>query len=211
MKRPNSFWFGALLVGSTGLVYCGGATTDSTPPGGSAGSGITSSGAGGGRATGSVTTGAAGAPTTTTGTGGPGGAGGVGTGGGRPADAGACPRQMPNNGGNCAPAGDVCDYTGFACTCAPVGMTRDGGTRDGWMCVRVRPDAGAPGGGNGADASACPRNAPANASRCTAVGEVCPYAIETCTCEMAGGGMGDRWACAITIIRRDAGARGDGG
>jgi hypothetical protein len=208
--RPNSLWFGALLVGSTGLLYCGGATTDSTPPGGSAGSGITSVGSGGGRITG--TTGAAGAPTTGAGgAGGPGGAGGAGPGAGGPADAGACPRQMPNNGANCTPAGDACNYTGFACTCGPVGMTRDGGTRDGWTCVRTRQDAGAPGGGNVADASACPRNAPANASRCATVGEVCPYGIETCTCEMAAGGMGVRWACAITINRRDAGARGDGG
>jgi hypothetical protein len=88
--------------------------------------------------------------------------------------------------------GEVCDYPGFACTCAPNGMTRDGGTRDGWMCVRVRPDAG----GGVVDANACPRVAPGNGTLCPTAGEVCPYARETCTCTMVmGGGMRDRWVC----------------
>jgi hypothetical protein len=240
MKTATPFWYGALLVASTGLLYCGGSSTDSTPPGGNGGSGNTT-GAGGGSSgsnattgptsgpttsgpttTGMMTsgggnpTGGAGAPMTTTGGAGMGGSGNGGRGGmggGTAVDAGACPRLMPNNGGNCASSGEVCDYTGFACTCGPAGMTRDGGTRDGWTCVRVRPDGGAAGGGmgggTGTDAGVCPRLAPNNGSRCTAAGEVCPYTIETCTCEMAGGGMGTRWACAFN--RRDAGARGDGG
>jgi hypothetical protein len=93
----------------------------------------------------------------------------------------------------------VCDYTGFACTCQAVGMTRDGGMRDGWNCVRVRPDAGTP------DASACPRVAPGNGTNCATVGEVCPYGRETCTCEMGMGGR-DRWAC--TFGGRDAAGGG---
>jgi hypothetical protein len=137
--------------------------------------------------------------TTGAGTGGAGGGGpGTGGAGGRgPIDAGACPRNQPNNGTACASMGEVCDYPGFACTCAPAGMTRDGGTRDGWMCVRVRPDAGGMGGG-AVDASACPRVAPGNGTICPSLGEVCPYARETCTCEMPmGGGMRDRWACRL--------------
>jgi hypothetical protein len=68
---------------------------------------------------------------------------------------------------------------------------RDGGMRDAWNCVRVRPDGG------GADASTCPQNRPGNGSMCPTVGEVCPYAFQTCTCEMGAGGNGDRWACVF--------------
>jgi hypothetical protein len=73
-------------------------------------------------------------------------------------------------------------------------MTRDGGMRDGWNCVRVR-DAG------GDAANNCPRVPPMNRSLCPTVGEVCPYMLETCTCEMGVMGGADRWACA----RPDAG------
>jgi len=159
-----------------------------------------------------ATGGGAGAPMTggaagTTGgtsSGGRGGTGGTGS-----VDAGACPNNRPANGTGCATAGEVCDYTGFACTCGPAGMTRDGGIRDGWACVRVDGGgAGGTGGGTGADASACPRVAPGNGTRCMAAGEVCPYAFENCTCAM-GAGMVDRWAC--TFAGRDGGRRGDGG
>jgi hypothetical protein len=239
MKTATPFWYGALLVASTGLLYCGGSSTDSTPPGGSGGSGNTT-GAGGGSSgsntttgptsgpttsgpatTGMMTsgggnpTGGAGAPMTTggAGMGGSGNGGRGGTGGGVATDAGACPQQMPNNGNNCTSSGEVCDYTGFACTCSPAGMTRDGGMRDAWMCVRVRPDGGAAGagmgGGTGTDAGVCPRLPPNNGGRCMASGEVCPYGFETCTCEM-GAGMVDRWNCAFGG-RDGGGRRGDGG
>jgi hypothetical protein len=120
------------------------------------------------------------------------GNGGAGGRGGAGVDAGACPRMQPANGTACPALGEVCDYTGFACTCEVAGMTRDGGMRDGWNCVRVRMDAGTP----TPDANACPRLAPGDGTICTSVGESCTYGRETCTCQMGMGGR-DRWACGI--------------
>jgi hypothetical protein len=98
--------------------------------------------------------------------------------------------MQPANGTACPTLQEVCDYPGFACTCIVAGMTRDGGTRDGWNCVRVRADGG------GADAAnMCPANAPGNRTICPTVGEVCPYANETCTCTMGAMGGADRWTC----------------
>jgi len=149
-------------------------------PGGSAGAGGGATGPGaGGRAAG--------------GAGGAGGVGGRGA-GGAVVDAGACPRIEPVTGTACTSAMEVCDYAGppaVACTCE-AGMTRDGGMRDAWNCVRVRADAGA------ADASTCPRLPPGNRTVCPTVGEVCPYGAETCTCEMGVMGGADRWACGRT-------------
>jgi hypothetical protein len=105
--------------------------------------------------------------------------------------------MQPFNGSVCASVGEVCGYPGFACTCAR--MTRGGGARDGWMCVRVRPDAG-----GAVDAGGCPVLAPANGAICMPAGEICPYARQTCTCQMAmGRGMQVRWACILNA--RDGG------
>jgi hypothetical protein len=176
---------------TTGATSTGATTTSATT--GAGGDMTTTAGSGGGTTSTGMTTGAGGST----------GTGGAGTGGagGARVDAGACPRTQPNQGAACTSMGEVCDYTGFACTCEAVGMTRDGGMRDGWNCVRVRADAGT------VDASTCPRVAPANGTICTSVGEVCPYGRETCTCQMGmGGGMRDRWAC--TVGGRDAGGGG---
>jgi hypothetical protein len=183
---------GTTTASGTGTGAGGDMTTGAgtgTATGGSAGSG-TGTGAGG------TTTGAGG----TGGTGGRGGTGG--TGGTAGVDAGACPRAQPNQGAMCTSTGEVCDYTGFACTCQAIGPARDGGmARDGWNCVRVRVDAGT----GTPDASACPRVAPGNGTACTTVGESCPYGRETCTCQMGAGGR-DQWACGATP--RDGGNGG---
>jgi hypothetical protein len=152
-----------MTTGAGGSAGSGGGTTTGPGAGGKGGAGVGGGGAGMGGAN----------------------AGGR---GGAPVDAGACPAMQPGQGTACPTLMEVCDYPGFACTCAPAGMTRDGGMRDGWNCVRVRADGG------GVDASACPRVAPVNRTICPTLGEVCPYAMETCTCQMAGGGA-DRWAC----------------
>ncbi len=184
---------GSLSTGSstTGFTTATGTTTTTTTTtttgmttgaGGSAGSG------GGSTTTGPGAGGKGGA-----GVGGAGMGGAMGGRGGAPVDAGACPGMQPMQGAACTSLMEVCDYPGFACTCTVAGMTRDGGMRDGWNCVRVRADAG------GVDANACPRLPPVNRTACPTAGEVCDYTMETCTCTMGGGG--DRWACA----RPDAG------
>jgi hypothetical protein len=66
-------------------------------------------------------------------------------------------------------------------------MTRDGGARTNWMCMRGAFDAGG-----------CPAVPPMTGSMCMTAGQVCPYALETCTCQMAmGRGGRDRWACTV--------------
>jgi hypothetical protein len=162
----------------------GGGDNTTSGPGGSAGAGGATSGPGTGGRGGAGVGGAA--------TGGAAGMGGANAGGrgGAPVDAGTCPAMQPANGTACTSLMEVCDYPGFACTCAPGGMTRDGGMRDAWNCVRVRMDAGV---------GMCPANPPMNRSMCPTVGEVCPYAMETCTCATVMGV--DRWAC----VRPDAG------
>src|SRR5947208_8854414 len=182
---------GGLSTGSSTTGFTTGTSTTTTSTTATTTTGMTT-GAGG-----SAGSGGAGTTTTGPGAGGKGGAGvgggGAGMGGanaggrgGVPVDSGACPGMQPAQGTACPTLMEVCDYPGFACTCAPAGMTRDGGMRDGWNCVRVRADGG------GVDASACPRVAPVNRTVCPTLGEVCDYAMETCTCQMAGGGA-DRW------------------
>jgi hypothetical protein len=242
MKRATPFWFGALLVASTGLLYCGGDDTSNpgTPTGtgtgnsgGSGGSGSNTTGNGNNTGITVGTTATTGGPvtsaaTTTTGgsggnaaggaggaaAGGSGGTGGGGVGGGKAGgggatggggagpviDAGACPGTRPNNGGVCATATQVCSYPTANCTCDPMGgMTRDGGTRNGWACVNIPFDGGGRGGGDAA--AGCPANPPNNGNLCpNNAGDVCPYQTRggalTCTCAPRGGGA-DRWGCVL--------------
>jgi hypothetical protein len=195
---------GSTGSGTTDVTTTGTGTGTNTGTGtgsgtGGAGTGTTTTtvgtggSAGGTTATTTTTTSGAGGGTTT----GTGGMGGAGTGGRPTVDAGACPRAQPANGMACTTAGEVCDYTGFSCSCDPMGVNREGGMRDGWNCVRVRPDAGA----GTPDASTCPRANPGTGTPCTSVGEVCPYGRQDCTCETNAGR--DRWVCAVP---RDAAA-----
>jgi hypothetical protein len=241
MKSATPFWFGALLVASTGLLYCGGddTSTPGTGTGDTSGSGGSGSNAttgttgitvgttattGGGPVTTATTTtggsggnptGGAGGAATTGGGGGTGGRGGGGVGGSKAGgggtggaggagpviDAGACPNNRPMNGGNCATATQVCSYPTGDCTCEEGGgMLRDGGPRNGWMCVNIVPDGGGRGGGGDAPAG-CPNNPPNNGNICpNNAGDVCPYTFRggalTCSCAPGRGGV-DRWDCVL--------------
>jgi hypothetical protein len=210
MKSMTPTWFGALLMATAGLVYCGGSDSPLTTPSGSGGatsggsggrtavtgvtgagtttSGTTGAGGGTGTTT-SVTTGTTTAATTTGGAGGAatGGAGGNPTGGtgGAIVDAGLCPAMQPMQFAVCTSSGEVCNYPGFACTCT-AGMGRgDAGQRLGWNCMRV----------GGFDAGLCPQVAPVTGMFCMGVGNVCVYPTETCTCQAGGMMMGNRWNC----------------
>jgi hypothetical protein len=210
MKSMTPTWFGALLMASAGLVYCGGSDSPLTTPSGSGGatsggsggrttvSGVTGTGTttsgttGVGGGTG-VTTGTTTAATTTTGgTGGAatGGAGGNGTAGnptggtgGAVVDAGLCPAMQPMFGTACTNSGEVCNYPGAACTCT-AGIGRDGGPRLVWNCA-----------GGGFDGGFCPQAPPNTGMFCMGVGNVCVYPMETCTCQAGGMMMGNRWNC----------------
>jgi hypothetical protein len=189
---------------STGTTMTGTTTGDTTTSGSTGAGGDVTSGVGTGPTTSTTggtsgtggTTGAGGSGGNNTGAGGTGGSGLGGAGGVGPVDAGTCPPMPPMNGSICANMGAVCGYPGMDCTCAPMGMARDGGARDAWRCVPARPDAGA-----------CPPLAPANGTMCMTAGQVCSYARETCTCQMPmGRGMRDRWVCGVNAS--DAGGGG---
>jgi hypothetical protein len=94
--------------------------------------------------------------------------------------------MQPVNGTTCTSGGEVCDYGAIMCTCAPAGMTRDGGMRDAWNCVRVQPDAGA-----------CPQNPPNNGGFCAMVGQICNYPTEACRCQFGGGFGNQNWVCLL--------------
>jgi len=194
MKKSPA-WSYALLAASSMLAHCGGESS------------TLSSGAatGGGNTTTTVGTTGAGGGTTAGAGGGTGTGTGTTTGGvaGASVDAGNCPGMQPNNGAACANVGDVCDYAGVPCTCMQLFMGRDGGGRDGWICMGAPVDAA------DLDGSTCPVAPPANGTACTTVGDVCSYIFETCTCQMGGGGGGGmrvRWAC--TFAGREAGGGG---
>jgi hypothetical protein len=196
MKMATRYWFGALALASSGLVYCGGddSSTDlnNTTTGG-AGRSTSSSGSvgaggvliGSGSSTTTSATGTTGASTTTTG--GQGGASTSGTGGSGVGGAGTT-----TTGGTAGSGGAM-------------GGRAGAGGASGGAAGGV---AGAGGVGGPVDAGICPAMQPPNGGLCTSAGEVCDYGGVSCTCGpgfMArDGGARDVWNCVRAPT--DAGA-----
>jgi hypothetical protein len=89
------------------------------------------------------------------------------------------------------------------CALPPSGMQQN------WSGAGGRA-GGAGSGGSRMDAGACPNDPPRNRSICDrtdALGEVCSYPTETCTCR--AGDLIAFWIC--TADTSDGGRRGDGG